>query len=51
MAGNEPGFEEAIRALFGSDPKRFAAMIEPWPRDIRQHATKLAAAAFATESE
>src|SRR5690349_7542500 len=26
MAGNEPGYEEAIRALFGGDPKRFAAM-------------------------
>src|SRR5258705_4074900 len=31
MAGNQPGFEEAIRALFGGEEKRFYAMIEPWP--------------------
>ncbi len=50
MAGNEPGYEEAIRALFAGKGKRFLEMIEPWPRDIRNHAKKLAAAAF-TESE
>ena len=50
MAGDEPGYEEAIRALFGGDPKRFAAMIEPWPPDVRRHAKKLAAAAFAGPS-
>jgi uncharacterized protein len=50
IAGNEPGFEEAIRALFGADPKRFAAMIEAWPHDVRQHAKKLAAAAFAASN-
>ncbi len=47
MAGNEPGFEEAIRALFGGKQKRFHEMIEAWPRDVRSHAKKLAAAAFA----
>jgi len=46
MAGNEPGFEEAIRALFANNPIRFEAMVEPWPADIRDHASKLAAAAF-----
>ena len=46
MAGNEPGFEEATRALFGGKPERFAAVIEPWPIDLREHAKKLAAAAF-----
>jgi hypothetical protein len=50
MAGDEPGFEEAIRALFGGDSKRFSTMIEPWPADVRHHAKKLAAAAFAVPS-
>jgi len=47
MAGNEPGFEEAIRALFGGRQDRFQAMIEPWPADVRRHVKKLAASAFA----
>jgi hypothetical protein len=46
MAGNEPGFEEAIRALFGGQQHRFAELIGPWPADIRDHAKKLAAGAF-----
>jgi hypothetical protein len=47
MAGNEPGFEEAIRALFAGRQERFDEMVEPWPEDIRDHAKKLAAGAFA----
>lgn len=47
MAGNEPGFEEAIRALFAGKHKRFDEIVEPWPRDIREHAKKLASAVFA----
>lgn len=46
MAGNEPGFEEATRALFGGKPERFAEVVAPWPIDLREHAKKLAAAAF-----
>jgi uncharacterized protein len=46
MAGNEPGFEEAIRALFAGKPRRFDELVEPWPKDIRDHAKRLAAAAF-----
>ena len=47
MAGNEPGFEEAIRALFAGKREPFENLVEPWPRDIRDHAKKLAAAVFA----
>ena len=47
MAGNEPGFEEAIRALFAGKRERFNLMAKPWPRDVRDHAKKLAAVAFA----
>jgi uncharacterized protein len=46
MAGNQPGFEEAIRALFANKPKAFDQHIESWPKDIRGHAKKLALAAF-----
>ena len=46
MAGNAPGFEEAIRALFAGKPDRFEQMTEAWPPDVRDHARKLAAGAF-----
>jgi hypothetical protein len=46
MAGNESGFEEATRALFGGDRERFAELVEPWPTDVRSYAKKLAARAF-----
>jgi len=46
MAGNEPGFEEALRSLFAGKRKRFDQIVEPWPIDVREHAKKLAAVAF-----
>ena len=46
MAGNLPGFEEATRALFAGDPEGFNDLIGSWPGDIRNHARKLAEAAF-----
>ncbi len=49
MAGNEEGFEEATRALFAGDAKRFEELVEPWPVDVRDHAKTLAAAAFLQE--
>ncbi len=51
MAGNEPGFEEATRALFAGRAERFDEMVEGWPVDVREHAKKLAAAAFAGSEE
>ncbi|MBZ5583855.1 MAG: DUF2239 family protein [Acidobacteriia bacterium] len=41
MAGNEPGFEEAARALFAGDRPRFEEMVKGWPPDVRDHATRL----------
>jgi hypothetical protein len=46
MAGNQPGFEEATRALFAGDQRRFEELVATWPEDIRDHAGKLAADAF-----
>jgi hypothetical protein len=42
MAGNLPGFEEASRALFADDRRRFVGLIAGWPGDIRDHIVKLA---------
>lgn len=44
MAGNLPQFEEASRALFADDRRRFTALIADWPADIRDHIVKLASA-------
>ena len=42
MAGNLPDFEEASRALFADDRRRFGGLIAGWPSDIRDHIVKLA---------
>jgi hypothetical protein len=41
MAGNLPGYEEASRALYARDKKRFHKFIRDWPRDVRLHAKRL----------
>ena len=46
VAGNEPGFEEALRALYAGDRVRFAAHTEAWPPDVRDHARRLAEPTF-----
>jgi hypothetical protein len=46
-AGDRPGYEEALRALYRKDPKRFQAEMKAWPADVREHALKLARPAFA----
>jgi len=43
MAGNEPGYEEAIRALFARNRNVFHGLVESWPADVRDHVNKLAA--------
>ena len=42
MAGDRAGFEEASRALFADDHRRFGELIAAWPGDIRDHIVKLA---------
>ncbi|WP_456700406.1 DUF2239 family protein [Bradyrhizobium sp. USDA 4449] len=42
MAGNLVQFEEASRALFADDRRRFTGLIADWPADIRDHIVKLA---------
>ena len=50
LAGDLPGFEDAIRALFAGDRARFAALIDAWPRDVRDHCRKMTASAFSRET-
>lgn len=46
MAGNAPGYEEALRALFAGDVHRFSILTSDWATDVRKHVGKLAPAAF-----
>lgn len=46
MAGNEPGFEEASRALFSGNKQAFHSLTDAWPRDVRDHVHQLARSAF-----
>ena len=43
VAGDAPGFEEAIRALYANQSEAFADLISQWPVDVKQHTTALAA--------
>jgi hypothetical protein len=49
MAGNRPNFEEATRALFAGDTKRFASLVERWPKDVREFALERAREAARSE--
>lgn len=42
IAGNEPGFEEACRALFAGNKEGFEGQTETWPQDVREFALYLA---------
>lgn len=46
MVGNQPGFEEATRALFKGDAEAFQAESEHWPPDLRDYSRRLAADAL-----
>src|ERR1700731_1566545 len=46
MGENKPHYEEVARALFAADAGRFETWTASWPADVRDHARRLAAAAF-----
>lgn len=50
MAGSLEGFEEAARALFAGDHKRFVALVAPWPVDVSHYLQGLAAASWSDEN-
>lgn len=51
IAGNLPHYEEAIRALFAGDGKRFDALIGDWPAGVKLYAGLLSQDAFELETE
>lgn len=51
IAGHEPGFEEASRALFAHDATKFVSHIQTWPHDVRIHLERLAQGAFEMGSQ
>lgn len=42
LAGDRPGYEEALRALFAGDRARLEEQISVWPADIREYTLRLA---------
>ena len=46
LAGDRPGYEEATRALYAGDAKRFNQEIKSWPKDVRAFVIFLAKEAF-----
>ena len=46
MAGDYPGYEKAIRALFAGNRPRFQDSIRSWPADVRAHIDMLSIAAW-----
>lgn len=46
MTGDQPHYEDALRALYAGDRKRFDTAIAKWPADVRDHVKRLAAVTF-----
>lgn len=46
LAGDRPGYEEAVRALYAADRARFEALTADWPADVRNYAGAMAADVF-----
>jgi hypothetical protein len=51
LAGNLPGFEEASRALFARDEKRFRKLVRAWPGDVRKYLARLLTHTWLAEAE
>ena len=46
MAGDRPGYEEAVRMLFAGDWTAFDAAVEAWPVGVRDVAREMADGAW-----
>jgi hypothetical protein len=46
LAGDLPGYEEASRALYARDAKRFEALVKAWPADVAKHLRWMVGAAL-----
>ena len=47
LAGDQPGFEEASRALFAADRQGYVDQMADWPADVREYAIVMAQDSFA----
>jgi len=43
LAGDRPGYEEAVRALYAGEAERFRELTGAWPPDIRDFVQRVAA--------
>ena len=50
LAGDAPGFEDAVRALYAADREAFETHTAGWPDDVRDHALRLATPFFGDPS-
>lgn len=41
MAGDLPNYEDALRALYSGEKKKFEKLIFAWPKDIKEHLLSL----------
>lgn len=46
LGGNLPNYEDALRALYAKDKKKFRDHIADWPADVQEHAKALAGPVF-----
>lgn len=46
LAGDLPGFEEAMRALYAADAAGFRRLLKKWPTDVQKHLLQLSQPAF-----
>lgn len=46
LAGDLPHYEEALRALYAGDAKKFEKVVSEWPKDVREQTLTLAARAL-----
>ena len=51
LAGDLPGYEEALRALYAGDGESFSSRLEAWPHDIRLYVQALADRAEAADDQ
>jgi hypothetical protein len=51
IAGNEIGFEEALRALYAQNHEAFERIISTWPLDISAYLRKLSANVFIKQNK
>lgn len=51
MAGDLPGFEEALRAFYRGNKERVDELIRTWPADIRDQVQRLIVTAYHDDAE